>query len=213
MLFTFANDSVGLDYFVTIEAIFDNYLSYATITYFTNQPVMEASYATCEKLLVGGTLTDTVCKVAAAELISSMMHEAKGLSLQLQDIHIATSHQDHNHTSMNALAGQPAEVLGNVHGILSVYLPRCVLLMLRALIHPDTEKCTVVLRVQLVTSIMDCCMYNAFATVKTMIDNHAFEQFCHGMFTLFNMVCGVSGMTDTANMDKILQHVVESATK
>lgn len=68
--------------------------------------------------------------------------------------------------------------------------------MLKALIHPDTEKCTVVLRVQLVTSIMDCCMYNAPVTINTMLANHAFEQFCHGMFSLFSMACNttVSGV-------------------
>lgn len=119
MLFTFANDSIGLDYFVTIEAILDNYLSYATVAYFTNQPVMEASYATCEKLLIGGTLTDTVCKVAAAELISSMMHEAKGLQLQAQGIRLPM-HQGmtHNNNNNNNVLTCSPEVLNNVHGIL-----------------------------------------------------------------------------------------------
>uniref|UniRef100_A0A0A9XW41 Importin-8 n=1 Tax=Lygus hesperus TaxID=30085 RepID=A0A0A9XW41_LYGHE len=131
-----------MEYFVNFEAILDNYLSYATVEYFTNTAVMEASFAVCEKLLVGGTVVDTVCKVTAGELISCMMHEAKGLTLPLPhpsntNTTLTITPPPTTTTMMSITTTDKSmptpEQLAVVSQILDAYLPRCVMLLLKAL--------------------------------------------------------------------------------
>ncbi|CCW59708.1 unnamed protein product [Phytomonas sp. EM1] len=80
VLFQAVDSGVGVDFFVNIEEVLDNFVSGVPLAFLTNAPIMEATFNACQKMLIGGVVCAPDCKIAAAKLIEALLHQAKGCS-------------------------------------------------------------------------------------------------------------------------------------
>ncbi|CCW67312.1 unnamed protein product [Phytomonas sp. Hart1] len=90
LLFQSVDSGVGVDFFVNIEEVLDNLVSGATLEFLTNGPIMEATFLACQKMLIGGVVCVPECKIAAAQMIEALFHQAKGCTAHpgLLDAHL-----------------------------------------------------------------------------------------------------------------------------
>ncbi|CBH10170.1 hypothetical protein, conserved [Trypanosoma brucei gambiense DAL972] len=70
-------------------------------------------------------------------------------------------------------------------GLFDAYLPRFVLLLLRALADKNAHEGEVRLRVWIVVAVMDAFYYNAAATLHIIMENGAYSQFFDSLFNFF----------------------------
>ncbi|KEG13952.1 importin 7 [Trypanosoma grayi] len=76
LLFHSVDSGIGVDFFVNIEEVLDNYVSNGTVEYLQNAELMEATYQTCDKMLFK-CACGTDERIAVPQLIEAMLHQAK----------------------------------------------------------------------------------------------------------------------------------------
>ncbi|KPI86282.1 hypothetical protein ABL78_4665 [Leptomonas seymouri] len=77
LVFNLVESGIGVDFFVSIEEVMDNFVSGAPVDFLSNTALMDATYAMCEKMLIGGVACTPECQLAPAQLIEAMLHTAK----------------------------------------------------------------------------------------------------------------------------------------
>ncbi|KPA80600.1 hypothetical protein ABB37_04797 [Leptomonas pyrrhocoris] len=80
LLFRLVESGIGVDFFVSIEEVLDNVVSGAPVEFLSNTALMNATYAMCEKMLIGGVACMPECQMAPAQLIEAMLHTAKSIT-------------------------------------------------------------------------------------------------------------------------------------
>lgn len=76
-IFQLVESGIGVDFFVSIEGVLDNFISGAPAQFLSDTALMNATYAMCEKMLIGGVVCVAECQMAAAQLVEAMLHTAK----------------------------------------------------------------------------------------------------------------------------------------
>jgi importin-7 len=77
LVFRLVESGIGVDFFVSIEEVMDNFISGAPVEFLSNTDLMNATYTMCEKMLIGGVVCVPECQMAPAQLIEAMLHTAK----------------------------------------------------------------------------------------------------------------------------------------
>ncbi|CUF22239.1 Hypothetical protein, putative [Bodo saltans] len=83
--------------------------------------------------------------------------------------------------------------------LMSPHLSGFVSLLLRALVNPDNQKRPVIVRMWLITAVMDAFYFDAAATLQIIVDSGAYPHFFNGYFEFFSAAINADQATGKKN--------------